>query len=270
MKYALFTGAAGGLGSACSLEMAKNGWIVFVADINEKALEKMGKNKNIIPIKLDVTDRSSIDNARVEIEKTTDSLDAVINFVGVHAMVSMVEGTSPDTIEKMLKINLMGMIRVNRVFFDLIKKGKGRIINCSSECGWMKPQPFNGPYAITKHAIEAYNDSLRRELMFIGIPVIKIQPGPFKTNLLNDIRASFDSLYDSTKIYKKTLKKMKPLMDIELKVANDPKYLVNVLIKAVETNHPKIKYRVKTSKLTGLLELIPDRAVDFIYKAAIK
>ncbi len=269
MKYALFTGAAGGLGSACALEMTKYNWTVFVADINGESLAKIGQNKNIIPIKVDITNPESVHNARVEVEKVTDSLHAVINFAGMHAMASMVEGNSPDIVEKMFRINVMGMVRINRAFFKLVKKGRGRIVNCSSECGWMKPQPFNGPYTITKYAVEAYNDSLRRELVPLHIPVIKIQPGSFKTNMHNTASSSFNNLYENTVYFKKALERLKPLMDIELKMANDPKHLVKALIKAVESENPKTKYRVKNSKIIGTLEIIPDKVVDLIYKAVL-
>ena len=268
MKYALFTGAAGGLGSACALEMTKHNWTVFVADINDEALAAIGQNENIIPIKVDITNQESVDNTRAEVEKTTDSLHAVINFAGIHTMASMIEG-NPDIIEKMFRINVMGMVRINRAFFDLVKKGRGRIVNCSSECGWMKPQPFNGPYTITKYAVEAYNDSLRRELVPLHIPVIKIQPGSFKTNMHNTATSSFNNLYENTVYFKKALKRLKPLMDMELKMANDPKHLVKALLKAVETERPRIKYRVKNSKIIGTLEIIPDKVVDLIYKAVL-
>ena len=48
--------------------------------------------------------------------------------------------------QKLLDINVMGMVRVNRIFFDLVLAGGGRIIHCSSEAGWMTAQPFAAPY----------------------------------------------------------------------------------------------------------------------------
>ena len=63
MKYALFTGGAGGLGGACAKAMAQHGWTVFAADISDAALEEIGKNENIIPLKVDITDQAIIDEA---------------------------------------------------------------------------------------------------------------------------------------------------------------------------------------------------------------
>ena len=270
MKYALFTGAAGGLGGMSARAMADSGWTVFAADINEIALQEIGKVENIIPIKVDITNLESIEQVYEQVSEITPTLDAIINFSGIHMMASLIEGDIIKNMEKMIDINVMGMIRMNRTFFPMIKAGNGRIINCSSECGWMKAQPFNGPYAITKYAVEAYNDSLHRELIYQDIPVIKIQPGSFKTNMHNQAQAGFDRLLDSTEYYERTLKKMKPMMQIELKLANNPKHLVASLLDAVNSDKPKLNYRVKNSKLLGTLEFIPDRMIDVIYKVLLK
>ena len=270
MKYALITGAGGGLGGAGAKALAAKGWTVFAADIREAALENIGTTTRMIPILLDVTNQKSIDIAVETVKKTTGKLDAVINFAGIHTMGSMVEGDIVATMEKMLDVNVTGMVRVNRAFFEMVKAGSGRIINCSSECGYMKPQPFNGLYTVTKYAVEAYSDSLRRELLCQGIKVIKIQPGSFKTDLHGDAQAGFDKLYENTDYYKKALKKMQPLMTRELKKARDPVHLVKVLLKAAERKNPKINYRVKNSRLMGMIEFIPDILLDTIYKILFK
>ncbi|NLL02750.1 MAG: SDR family NAD(P)-dependent oxidoreductase [Clostridiales bacterium] len=270
MKYALFTGATGGLGGAGARAMAQEGWTVFAAGTNAKALEELGKEQNIIPIMINITDQDSIDSAYAEIRKITPTLDAIINFSGIHMMASLIEGDVVNDLERMLDINVMGMARINKTFFPMVKAGNGRIINCSSECGWMKAQPFNGPYTITKYAVEAYNDSLRRELLWQDVPVVKIQPGSFKTNMHEQAEAGFNKLLDNTQYYQKQLKRMKPMMQIELKMANDPKHLVKALLNAVNSDKPKINYRVKNSKLLGSLEFIPDKMIDVIYKTLLK
>lgn len=270
MKYALFTGGAGGLGGACAAELAGHGWTVFAADVNDAALASIGRQPNIVALKVDITDQKSIDAAHARVAEITDRLDAVINFAGMHTMCSMIEGDCADTIEKMLRINVMGMVRINRTFIDMVLRGHGRILNCSSECGYLKPQPFNGPYTMTKYAVEAYNDSLRRELMYLGVPVIKIQPGSFKTHMHASASAGFDRLVENTQYYAKVLRTLKPIMDFELKMANDPKYIVSAVRSAVETAHPKIRYRVKNSKMLRLLEPIPDALLDFAYRIVLK
>ncbi len=130
----------------------------------------------------------------------------------------------------------------------------------------MTPQPFAGPYVLSKYAVEAYNDSLRRELLYLGIPVIKIQPGSYETNLTKQLSDYFDQSLSETRYYKKLLKKMKPMMTMELNQKNNPDHLVKTVLKAMESNHPRSKYRVGTGKLLALLEIFPESMIDLIYK----
>ena len=269
MRYALVTGATGGLGGEVATALANEGWYVFAAGRNEKALATIEETTKAHPLKMDIIDQESIDAALEEVKKVTDHLDALINFSGVQRMASLIEGDI-ETVEKVLDVNLIGMMRVNKTFFPLVDAVKGRIINCSSECGWMTPQPFNGPYTLSKYAVEAYNDSLRRELMFLDIPVIKIQPGSFKTAMHGSTLKSFDDLINSTKNYHDVLQTMKVMMQLELKMANDPKHLVNAVLDAVNSRHPRTRYRVKNSKILGVVEILIPPVLDGIYKSVLK
>ena len=267
MKYAFFTGATGGLGSLCVKALSESGeWTVFAAGTRTAVLEKLGTLSNVIPIKVDVTNQQDIDEAYKAVQSYTKTLDAVIHFAGISGFTSMTEGDYISVVEKYLAVNVMGIVQVNQAFMEMIISGHGRIIHCSSESGWMTPQPFSGPYGMSKYALEAYNDSLRRELMFIGIPVVKIQPGSYKTNLTQDIYDGFDKVIAETNYYKKQLTRMKPMMMNELQHNNDPRKLVKVVIHAANARHPKIRYRVGTGKLLYMLEFLPDSWVDWMYR----
>lgn len=265
MRYALVTGATSGLGKEIAIRLSESGWCVFACGRNEKALVEIKKTTYCHPLKMDVVDQDSINEALEEVSQVTDHLDAIINFSGIQKMSSLIEGDI-NIIKQSLDVNLLGMARVNKTFFPLIKKCNGRIINCSSECGWMTPQPFNGSYTLSKYAVEAYNDSLRRELMFLDIPVIKIQPGSFKTAMHGKTLDSFDRLINSTKMYREVLEKMKGMMLIELKMANEPQALIEAVMKAVNDPHPRQKYRVKNSPLLEVIEVMHPMTVDRLYK----
>jgi len=264
MKYALITGSNGGLGSACAAALTASGWTVFAADI------ELGDAQGVVPIAMDVTDQSSIDAAKQAVQQETNTLDAVINLAGIHTMGSMIEGDIATTIGKLIDVNLLGMVRVNRTFFDMLVPGHSRIVNCSSECGYLKAQPFNGPYTVSKYAVEAYSDSLHRELLGLGIKVIKIQPGSFKTAMHTATLAGFDQLSATTQHHAKTLKKMQPLMTRELAHANDPADLAKVVLKAVESKRPKSNYRISNSGLLRLMQFVPNPILDAVYRSMMK
>lgn len=265
MKYVLVTGGASGIGASICETLSKRGYQVFSLDICESKKER----KNIQDFIVDITKESDIESCYKIISETTNKLDAIINCAGIGAMASLIEVDSKK-IERILNINLLGMIRINKIFFPLIKENKGRIINISSECGWISPAPFNGPYIISKYAVEAYNDSLRRELNFLGIKVIKIQPGSFKTNMHASAINNFKELREETKLYKNTLKSMGKSMRRELKNVNDIKYLMDAIVKALEATNPKICYRVKNSRVMSIINKFSEKTIDNIYLNSLK
>ncbi len=271
MKTAFFTGATGGLGSLCVTDLSEAGnWTIFAGGTNEARLVELAKLPHVIPIAVDITSQESVLAARDKILDYTDRLDAIVNFAGLTSFNSMVEGDCIAITEQLLAVNVMGTVRVNRVLFDLVYNAHGRIINCSSEAGWMTSQPFAAPYYLSKRAIEAYNDSLRRELLHLEIPVIKIQPGSFDTAMTQSVREKYDSALRETHYYKKLLLRMKPLMDWELNRKNDPERLVEAVRQALEAKHPRLQYRVGTGKLLAILDIFPDRVVDGIYRFIFK
>ena len=273
MKYALITGAAGGLAGACVEELCKNeDWTIFAADITEAGLNALVErtNERVIPIVLDITSQDSCEAAAKTIEETAGRLDVVVNAAGIHTMSSLVEGNITETVERMININVLGMIRVNKAMFPLIKESGGRIINFSSECGWEKPQPFNTPYAITKYAVEAYTIGLRRELNFLGIDVVKIQPGSFKTGMHNQATAGYEKILETTEYYKPVLTVLKPLMSTAMAHPNDKKYLVETVMKTINAPHPRSNYKCKNTWYLAAINPVPDKIIDFGYKKIVE
>ena len=260
-----FTGATGGLGMKCVEALCARGYRVFAAGTNPERLAALGAIAGSVPVRMDVTDDESVRAARALVGGETDGLCAVVNFAGVSAFAPMAEGDAAGICERVLAVNVVGMARVNRAVFDLVLRGKGRIINCSSEAGWMTPQPFAAPYYLSKRAVEAYSDSLRREVMFLGVPVVVLQPGPFDTAMLARLGPQFDRALEETAYYRAMLTTLKPLMTREIQAGRDPQRLTRALLRAVEARRPRLRYRVGTSRQLLFLELLPDFLVDRIY-----
>lgn len=272
MKYALFTGAAGGLAGACVEELySKGDWMIFAADVNMNGLNDLQARtgENVIPIQIDIMSQESCFDAAKQISEYTDHLDVVVNAAGIHTMASLVEGDPASTIQRMIEINVLGMIRVNKAMFELVDNCKGRIINFSSECGWEKPQPFNTPYAITKFAVEAYTIGLRRELNFLDIPVIKIQPGSFKTGMHGQATAGYQKILETTAHYKDVLSVLKPIMEVALANPHDKKYLVATVMDAIYDKCPKTNYKCKNTWYLQAINPVPDKLIDFGYKKVV-
>ena len=274
-KFALVTGGAGGLGGATSQLLLAQGWQVLIADYDEKALAKWQGREGVHTVQVDVTDVASVAQAAAQVQAITGQLDAIINFAGVMAVGSLVEMPAA-TIARILQVNVMGTVHINQAFFPLLKrtgdkKTAGRIVNISSETGWETTAPFNGPYSMSKYAVEAYTDALRRELQLLHIPVIKIQPGPFKTEMTGSIERVFAGAIAQSPtfgVYIERLAKMGADADSK---AHPPQVLAQVIVSALNSPNPKANYSVKADPLRAILSYLPTRLVDWVlYKVCQK
>jgi NAD(P)-dependent dehydrogenase (short-subunit alcohol dehydrogenase family) len=248
--------------------LAERNWHVFAADFDEQALRAIGKEPNVTAVLLDVTDPASVEAGRALVAEACDGLDGIVNFAGILAVGSVIEIDS-DTIRRVLDVNVMGTVRVNRALFPLVLARKGRIVNISSETGWQSGMPFNGPYAMSKHAIEAYSDSLRRELMFLDVPVIKIQPGPFRTAMVAGIERSFASAAEASTYFKELLKRIKQMTLKEQEKAHDPALLAEIIHTALTARYPSTAYSVKPDPQRTVLDLLPAWVADLLLKRAL-
>ncbi|MBW2552019.1 MAG: SDR family NAD(P)-dependent oxidoreductase, partial [Deltaproteobacteria bacterium] len=188
-RTALVTGAGGGLGHATVERLLANGWKVFAADISKDLLRSSLHDPDVVPVVMDVTDRESIRSAYDAVASQTDRLDGIVNFAGIMGLGSLTD-IPEERLARILDVNVMGTYRVNKKFFPLVEAARGRIVNISSETGW--------PYAMSKHAIEAYSTALRRELALLGVKVVTIQPGPFRTDMVEGIERAFTQAESET------------------------------------------------------------------------
>jgi NAD(P)-dependent dehydrogenase (short-subunit alcohol dehydrogenase family) len=248
-KIALVTGAGGGLGHA--------------------TVERLVHDPDVVPVVMDVTDGESIQSAYDAVASQTDRLDGIVNFAGIMGVGSLTD-IPEERLARILDINVMGTYRVNKKFFPLVEAAKGRIVNLSSETGWQSAAPFNGPYAMSKHAIEAYSTSLRRELALLGVKVITIQPGAFRTNMVAGIEQAFTAAEAETPKFAQVLRKLKALAGKEIESARDPDILAQVIDTALTAKRPKPVYSVKPDRLRSSLERLPLRAADGLYLAVLR
>ncbi len=268
-RTALITGAAGGLGHATVERLVMDGWQVFATDINPDMLRASAHDPDIVPVLMDVTDRQSIRNAFDAISSRTDHLDGIVNFAGIMGIGSLTD-IPEERLWQVLDVNVMGTYRVNKKFLPLVMAAGGRIVNVSSETGWQTAAPFNGPYVMSKYAIEAYSDALRRELALLGIKVVKIQPGPFKTAMVAGIERAFDQAESETTNFAKVIRKLKRLAAKQINTAHDRDILAQVVEKALTTKNPKPVYSVKPDRLRTSLEKLPLRAADEIWLTVLR
>lgn len=253
------TGAAGGLGRATTEHLAaRDGWQVVAADLPGDRLDALADLDGVTTLALDVTDPDSVAEAAARLP---DGLDGVVTFAGVLRAGSLVD-IPEDDLRLVMDVNVMGTYRVVRAVFDRVVARSGRIVVISSETGWQTPFPFNGPYAMSKHAVEAYADTIRREAALLGVTVVKIQPGPFRTDMVAGIEAAFTRAADQSTHFGPLLRRLGPQAARSAGRANDPELLARTVHAALTSDRPPIAYSVRPGRMRSMLEWLPDRLAD--------
>ncbi len=257
VQAALITGAGRGLGLETTRVFAERGWQVFAADLTPPPAAP-----GIVPIRMDVSDAAAVaDGVRAVAELAPRGLGCVVNFAGVLTVGPLVE-IPESQLHRLMNINVLGTYRVNAATFELVRTGGGRIVNISSETGWQRALMLNGPYAMSKHAIEAYSDALRRELMFVGVPVIVVQPGPFRTDMVGGIDAAFAASVRPDSPFARLAGRVGRMAAAEHRRAHDPAVLAEVVWTAATARTPKSRYSVRPDLRRRLLDRLPVPVVD--------
>ncbi|WP_206051093.1 SDR family NAD(P)-dependent oxidoreductase [Nocardioides speluncae] len=259
----LITGAGGGLGSAAARVFAERGWQVFAAD-----LVPPEPAPNQTPLTLDVTSTASVSAAIDTVAAgVPDGLGCVVNFAGVLGVGPLVE-IEEDLLRRVLDVNVLGTYRVNKAAFPLLRAGGGRILNISSEVGWQRALPLNGPYAMSKHAIEAYSDALRRELMFVGVPVVVIQPGPFRTELTGGAAKALNAAVRPGSPFEALTARTARLAG-RAAAGADPAELTEVIWTAATTARPRRRYSVRPDRGRRFLHHLPTPVADAMLRRTL-
>ncbi|MCK5409294.1 MAG: SDR family NAD(P)-dependent oxidoreductase [Candidatus Heimdallarchaeota archaeon] len=262
-KTILVTGAANGIGRSISLYLASKDYFVFAADVDDEGLKSLENTENVKTINLDIQKTEEIDRAFNETANLVEGLDGLVNSAGIFIGGPMLE-ISIEDMRAILEINVLAMIEVTQKFFPLLHKRKGKIINLSSEVGRFS-YPFNGPYGISKHAVEAFSDSLRRELMFEGMKVIKIQPGAFNTRFMKETEDEYKK-YINESMFKDQISRIWPVLAKEKMKSSNPIIIAKLVHKILMKKHPRSCYKVKINRSRLILEYLPTPLADFLIK----
>jgi NAD(P)-dependent dehydrogenase (short-subunit alcohol dehydrogenase family) len=181
VKAVLVTGASTGIGRNVTEHLAAAGYFVYAGARKPADLEALGKIKNVQAIKLDVTKPQDISAAVDTITKAGRGLYGLVNNAGVGS-VGTATGIKFEEFDLIMQVNVYGPYRVTQAFAPLIIASKGRITTISSIAGILAAPPVSA-YAMSKHAMEAFGDSLASEMEPQGVKVSLIEPGNYNSDL---------------------------------------------------------------------------------------
>ena len=245
-RAVLVTGASSGSGRIIAETLAARGYFVYAGARKQTDLDALNEVENIRAIRLDVTVQEEIDAAVETVRSGGKGLYGLVNNAGVAVLGPLVEIPESD-VEFVFDVNVYGPYRVTKAFAPLIIESKGRITTTGSVAG-IQSGVFYGPYSMSKHAMEAFTDSLALEMDKFDVKVSIIEPGGFNSKIgkttYDRMMANGFSLDDT--LYKEEWEASWLLEDggnFDLK-NNVPEEIANAVIDTLEADEPKVRYMI--------------------------
>lgn len=259
-KTVLVTGASSGIGLSITEALSSNGYLVYAGARKDEDLKRLDAMDNVESIRLDVTEQSEIDAAAALIRKKGRGLHGLVNNAGVVLMGPLIE-VPVEELEWVFDVNVYGPYRVTKAFAPLLIESQGRIINISSITGFISGG-LQGHYSMSKHALEAYTDSLAAELARFGVHVSAIEPGDFESNAGRSAvaRLQENGYWNKSSRYADELEILTASIENK-KTGRDPEAVADAVMHALSSDTPRRRYLVasalvSTMTLRGAMERI--------------
>jgi NAD(P)-dependent dehydrogenase (short-subunit alcohol dehydrogenase family) len=180
-RAVLITGASTGIGRRIAETLAENGYFVYAGARKQKDLDALDAIDNVKALQLDVTIQADIDAAVAAVRDGGRGLYGLVNNAGVAIGGPLIE-VDEDELQWLFDVNVFGPYRITQAFAPLIIESQGRITTIGSISGILSGK-FTGHYSMSKHAIEAYTDSLATEMERFGVAVSVIEPGNYRSEI---------------------------------------------------------------------------------------
>ena len=270
-RTVLVTGTSSGIGRGLCQALIKRGYKVFGTVRNRKDATELKKEfgENLDALLVDVTDEKQVIKAKERVQNYLNGkpLTALINNAGI-ATLGPVEFLPTSDFKKQIDTKILGTFLCTKIFLPLLGTDNnlignpGRIVNISSILGGKIGSPFMSGYCASKHAVEAFSESLRRELKPYRIKVIIVAPGSVSTPIWKEVKKQKDqNKYHETKygiLFKKILNSLESFDQNSLSM----KQLTSIIIKSIEIKNPKIRYNPTKDPIQKLWPYIPKKIMD--------
>jgi NAD(P)-dependent dehydrogenase (short-subunit alcohol dehydrogenase family) len=180
-KAILVTGASTGIGRKIAERLAADGYFVYAGARKDADLKALGQIKNVQAVRLDVTKPEEIEAAVATVTQAGRGLFGLVNNAGIAAVGSLAD-TKLEEFDLVMAVNVAGPYRMTKAFLPLILAQKGRIVTIGSISGILA-SPDLAAYSMSKHAIEAFTDSLATQMKGTGVQVIVVEPGNYDSQI---------------------------------------------------------------------------------------
>ena len=266
-RTVLITGCSSGIGRAAAYAFLDEEWQVYATARNPADIETLGEAGCDIGT-IDVRDPEDVTRVIDRIVDEAGRLDALVNNAG-YGQHGPLEDIDDELFAKQFDVNVFGPHRLVRAALPHMREREdGTIVNVSSLAGRVAA-PGMGAYAASKHAIEGYSDSLRRELDPFGIDVSVVQPGPVQTSFrdrVDDELRRLDRTDDYEDLYE--FQEDATLIGSDSPFAVPPAEVAEAIVEASVSPDPEPRYVIgRAAQLLVYASYLPDRIADQLFGA---
>ena len=195
---ALITGTSSGIGLSSAVAAAAHGFTT-VATLRDStkdgalraAAEAAGVTLDIRP--LDVVDPDSISACIAGVVADHGTLDVLVNNAG-RGFVGTIEQVTMEEMRAVMEVNFFGVVATTKAAMPHLRASRGRVITVTS-VGGVVGQPFNEAYCAAKFAVEGFMESLAPVAATVGVHVAVVEPGPVRTEFVNNVGVDVDKLF---------------------------------------------------------------------------
>jgi NAD(P)-dependent dehydrogenase (short-subunit alcohol dehydrogenase family) len=254
----LVTGASSGIGRATALAFVAAGYRVFGTSRRDRP-----DGDGIKMLRLDVRSDESVAHCMAEVRDRGVHLDVLVNNAGIEHL-GIAEETTLEEAHAVFETNFFGVVRMtNAVLPDMRERRRGRIINVGSAAAWVG-EPGEAFYSASKRAIAGYTEAVRHEVWPLGIEVSLVEPGAFRTGVIDAASTSEGTIPD----YEGVRDAARRTLRDSLQKGGDPSTVAKRIVDVARTHAPLLRYGVGAEArwLPFLRVLLPQGAFDLLLR----
>lgn len=234
------TGCSTGFGRELVKLILQKGYNAVITARDTTKIQDLadGYTDNALVLALDVTDKAQIATAVAQVQQKFGKIDVLVNNAGYGYFTSIEEGEE-EKIRAQFETNFFGLVSLTQAVLPVMReKRSGTIVNFSS-IGGLRAFTATGFYHATKFAVEGLSESLSQEVAPLGIKVLVVEPGPFRTDWAGRSTSRTETQLDD---YKETVgKRMNASLEGSGKQVGDPVRGSQAIIDAVEQGTPHLR-----------------------------
>ncbi len=239
MKTWLITGASSGFGKVLARQVLARGDRVVATARKVGDLDQLGRDhpETAAIAALDVTQAGAAASAVRVAQDRFGGLDVLVNAAGF-GFIGAIEEATPEEYRPMFETNVFGLIETTRAALPALRARPGAtIVNFSSGAG-IAGGSGSGHYCATKFAVEGLSEALAEEVRPLGLRVVIVEPGPFRTEFLG---RSIATAACEIEAYAATVGKRRAYRDSnDGRQAGDPEKGAAVILRAVDAETPSL------------------------------